>query len=513
MKNKQFIKNGGFKAKTRIIAALLAVVTAFSVLTMSAGTASAAEANAAACASNSIDLSSLIKGVTTSVVTKAIDVGTKSNPAAAILGSGVSSLFSTVFGSLFTNGESTQKEILKTVNSISKQIDANHNEEMLELKTIEGMIQNYQEEIKGEIEEYGETLIDELQMKKFNDDCWYLNDVYTTIFELISYNCIDLPEPDDKVELIDDMTYMAYKRILTKTGFDTDCEIEIQYNNILKFLDLEKENFYQLMIDKYKKTVERQGVKSFEAINDFHSIKYSIDQIQADVVMYYVAYISLLQMDYQCDNYDHNKDLSQYDELSMMAIINEINDACDKMSKINDAYVAACELIDSYTTAALTKGDTTKYMTSTPIAWSVAAIETKNNSTVTFQLLKDWVASDDGTGFASAQERLNWYGFDPQTGALELRLHSNANISIDLTKASLDGRALPKSIYAYLYDDPVRLNIITAADSPDYLQRLDGIMVDVGGSAARMLEYNYLMNGEDGSRTVVYFLRRSSFSC
>lgn len=415
-------KKSRFSAKTRLISMILAIITALSMLTVSVTAASAAETKPLG--DISIDTNELLDGITTSVIKKGIEIATTGNPGASILGAGVSSVLGTVFDSVIGGSSGTDK-VLKAIDELSDRIQKNHNEEMEALSNIKAKL---------------DKISYKQDMQYFNSDYIDMTAMYTTVFDLLSYSGADLSTVDDTGK-IDKSTYDIYTFILNKTGFNTSTDIDLLFNKMYRYLDADNSNIYQYMVDNYKIALENDGPADFDSVGDFHSIKANLQQIEADVILYYTAYITLLQINYQCAYYNN----SEYDQALMETTKNQIIGVANKMSKIDEAFAAAYESVDSMTTAHITVDGATKYFTFTPIAWITAVTAIKSGRNTEFVLDQDWVASES-TGLALNQDYLTKDGFyqlDDKnrvaagTGALSI-YDMNADFTINFGTHKID---------------------------------------------------------------------------
>lgn len=431
-------RKNSFKAKTRIVAMILAVITALSVMTVSVGSVSAAECDAAASnaiAANSLDANSLISDVTTSVAKKGIEIATSGNPAAQILGAGISTVFSTLFGSLFGGSDA----VLSEVQNLSNKVDAYHAEEMGALLNIQELLQDTQ---------------DKIDLQPFKNTCDDMCAIYTSVYKQLDYYKDSISDTTDGYGLIDDNTYIAYSDILTKVGFTTSIEVDKPFNKMCHYLYADNDNLYQTIADKYFISVENSvfaqsanGAVNLKALGDCCDVKSEIEQTEAETVLYYTAYLALLQMDYQCANYEyqskHTAGEPAYDEVKMNAIKNQIEDIGNQMQKIDDAFTTVCNSIDSIKAAHVTatgnydgsSETVTRYFSSIPLAWSVAVNQAQNGCETVLTLDNDWIAANSTYGLALNSKFLNKTGF---TGNGGLTANISGPFTVDLNAHKID---------------------------------------------------------------------------
>lgn len=293
-------------AKKRIIAAMLAVITTFSFASMTVTSASAAMSAKDACQEFA-----LIAGEA------GVEKLCSLNPATEVLGKiGIGFLNKVLDSNKPDPHEQTREEIKKStqeiigkINDLSDTMTAYHQDETVKLDELSNIAKkNYNTNL---ISAFNNTYDD---VKVMNSD--FSDELYANRKTISGAN------ENDKMPTIDYDTYVAYKNVIKKANHTGD---RGDMFSIMKYLDsyingsssgCDGYKCYNLIADGMKLRFQddyvpkvMEGGKNFEEFRNIPSVsdtRDKVNEVQSDIVCYYMNCLTVMKMSYDCDNYELN---------------------------------------------------------------------------------------------------------------------------------------------------------------------------------------------------------------
>lgn len=419
------------KIKTRIIAMVLAMITVCSVLTVSVGTASAADNGI-----SSFSPADAVDNMALSTAKKAIELACGNTAAGKLASTALQTLFTALFGT------SSSSE----VNDIAATMEALHSREMAKLEKIEELVKGIGYEVS---------------LVNFKNDLEHMKGIYKTFYQQLGY--AEISSQNDG-ELIDSKTYRNYMGVLDNSAPNYTFS---QYANTMNdYLGTVGDNSYITTVKHYIDAVGVSDVTDYQNAQDFTDIREDIKNMESDVVLYYCAYIMELQMKYQCISYENSLEPDQSKHKETASYISQISDAGKQLEEINRAYEDVTDnYIDSQTAATVEvvqKGKTQTYkpcgdgdfvlfscfklpdivttchFANPALAWSVASEAARiaqDDLSVNFTLNKDWVAPSGDVGLAMKNMYLGKPGFTKNGGLTATTANS---FTVDLNSHKID---------------------------------------------------------------------------
>lgn len=404
-------KTHSFKREiaSRAAAAVLAVVTAASVLTVSAVPASAQTA---------VSSESIVKEIAKEGFKKIVGKATDGNFFTEILGSTAVSVFNSF---LDEDEESDGTKVLNAVGEVSQKIDDYHREEI-------AAIENLGEEI--------EEMHDDINISSFNADYDRLtNDSYYAKhglqwLESMGVGTDQLKYIDvngTKIPMIDKNTYELYETVMTKKSIDEAAiasDLTAMYSDITGNSRQLKNNYpYNVMIDadcricSHREFSYDQTVLTAANINDSRRC---IDCIQADVMVDYAAYINLMKIDClteiykKPDNAESVLDYYMHEKQFDTDYEGVIPLLYRQMEQLQESYDSADAYFESVVKATVdyTDPDTgfeqTAYYLSVPKAWAAAAATGRANISEAKMTIYDDVTRDENGVMGDLPRQCTW---------------------------------------------------------------------------------------------------------
>lgn len=399
--------------KIRVLAGILTLTTALSVGTVAVVPAAAATAQE--------NTESVITNVAMKGLETTIDVLTEGNPVAKVLGNMGFSAFSSLIG---LQQEDPNQEVLDSISELSDNLDAYHKEEMDSLNRLSGQLQTTFEKLDKHLDE-----IDERFETSDRKNLEYFKKLELTNFKARVdsakvhfspwFACLESVSPylgnendfDENGRLNPDV-YRAFKRQLSD---DRGKELQEDLGYLSQYvsgnsLELDGRNAYCMLTDLA--VISELG--GFDYDNDaaqaayLNDAKIMQDGIQAEITSDYAAYLTYLQMKYQCEISEADGDQEEIvqidkDYASQLAILKR------DMAAAQKGYEDGCSYYNSRVGASVeltVQGKTTSkiyYFASVPVAWAATTQTADSRSahfvyggTVVMTLYKDWVDSGKG---------------------------------------------------------------------------------------------------------------------
>lgn len=426
MKNTTIIK--------RLTALLLTLIMSVSIFSTAAISANAAVVT-------SVSASGIAKDIAMGYAKEIVDATAGSNPVTKVLGSVGLDIFNKMINGSESKPVSTD-EIMDEINAISTKMDAYHKEEMTALNVLS---------------KKSDLLENKMDLLAFKSKCDEMRSCYVHTLSTINdyaYKITDksLTDGTDNkaVFIIDDSTYSAYKNILK--NIDTDNILDENFYTMYCYLNGSSASCYNTrcfehLIDGY---VLLQQIKigenaSFKDIPDFSEIQNEIDGLEADNVLYFATYMNIIQMKYQCENYeayaDYLKNGGSFTPVDGQAYLNQISRLNGRMETINEMYQSTCDYYNGLLSAQVTLNPASstpdaKDFCDTDLAWSTAVRTVGGSDSAAFTLLKTWKA--DTNGSLNPNKSLCDAGFN-SNGMLTANL-SGGDLTINLNKFDIDMR-------------------------------------------------------------------------
>lgn len=416
----------------RLTALLLVLLMGISFAATTTASANAAEIN------KSISAGSIAKDIAEGYAKEIVDATAGSNPVTKVLGSVGLDLFNKMINGSESKPVSTD-EIMNQINALSDKLDTYHAQEMGALTTLS---------------KKSDLLSNKMDLLAFTNKCDEMRSSYVHTFSKIDDNAYKITDKsmtegtkNEKEFVIDNSTYEAYNNILKDV--DTDSQLDKDFLMMYSYLkgsstSSYNERCYEHLIDGY---VLLQQIKvsegaSIKDIQDFAEIQEEINGLEADNVLYFAAYMNIIQMKYQCANHDayiaylnggSEGEFTPADETSYLNQINKLN---GRMSTIDNMYEQASDYYDSLDSAKVgLDSSSLKDFCAIDLAWSTA-VKTAGSNNVTFTLLKNWKA--DKNGSLNPNSDISTTGFN-SNGRLTVNL-SGGDFTICLNKFDIDMR-------------------------------------------------------------------------
>lgn len=383
--------------KTRIISILLAVITFVSVF-------SAAAVPASAASTSSISAQSVIKDIAKDGFGKIAKKIGGGNFFTEILADAAVSIFDSYIDG---HQESDTNKSLNAVGEISDKMDSYHKEEI-------GMLNDLSEQI----EELHDDIRTQPFLKSFDDmqtDSRRVLEALQWLESNTSGDPIDLSA--DGAPVIDDETYALYQTILSDRSISESALshdiTDMYYSVTCQSKELHQQNPYILLIDADARICNAKAFSYDNTVYDAPNINGSrdvIDDIQAQLLIDYAAYINLQKIDCLTQIHDDpagaQRILSYYFRTDPITgkLMGVIPTLYSELEAIEKSYEDAAAYYDNLTAATVTvkvpgTDPVSAVYTSIPRAWAYATATGRLDarSSVTVTLNADWIPDDNGS--------------------------------------------------------------------------------------------------------------------